>query len=78
MRKILLTGIAASLVFTASALAQTTVTEYYVVHDQSTKRCTVVSERPTVSTVVVVGDRGYKTRTEAEGVVKTTKVCTAD
>jgi len=60
----------------AAASAQTTVTEYYVVRDDSTKKCTIVSERPSTKTMVVVGDRGYKTRTEAEGSIKTTKICT--
>lgn len=75
MRKVLVAGaILAGLVFSASA--QTTVTEYYVVRDDSTKKCTIVTERPTVTTMVIVGERGYKTRTEAEGTIKTTKTCT--
>ena len=62
----------------ASASAQTTVTEYYVVRDDSTKKCTIVSERPTATTMVVVGNRANKTRSEAEGSIKTTKICTDD
>ena len=62
--------------FAAPAFAEDT---YYVVRDASTKKCTVVSEKPTTSTVTVVGDGTvYKRRTEAEGAVKTTKVCTSD
>src|SRR3954469_17735569 len=49
---------------------------YYVVRDPSTKRCTVTTEKPTSTTTTVVGDTVYKTRTEAEGATKTTKVCT--
>ncbi len=52
--------------------------EFYVVRDATTKKCTVVNEKPTTSTVTVVGDGTvYKSRTEAEGAVKTTKVCTS-
>lgn len=75
MRRILVAGaVFAGLAFSASA--QTTVSEYYVVRDNSTKKCTIVTERPSATTTVIVGDRGYKTRTEAEGSIKTTKVCT--
>ena len=49
---------------------------YCVVRDPSTKRCTVTTEKPTSTTTTVVGDTVYKTRTEAEGATKTTKVCT--
>lgn len=60
------------------SLAAQSVTEYYVVRNPDTKRCTIVSERPTSTTMVVVGDRAYKTRTDAEASVKTTKICTDD
>jgi hypothetical protein len=50
--------------------------EFYVVRDATTKKCTVVDSKPTTTTTTVVGDGVYKTRTEAESAVKTTKVCT--
>ena len=50
--------------------------EFYVVRDASTKKCTVVDSKPTTTTTTVVGNGVYKTRTEAESAVKTTKVCT--
>jgi hypothetical protein len=54
------------------ALAQT----FYVVQDTASKKCTIVETKPTVSTMVVVGDgKVYKTRAEAEGAVKTITVC---
>lgn len=64
---------AAMLVATATpTLAQT----FYVVQDTKTKKCTVVEQKPTVSTTVVVGDgKVFKSRTEAEGAVKTITVC---
>ena len=56
------------------AFAQT-VTEYYVVQDASTKRCTIVDKKPTTTTIVQVGPVAFKTRTEAESGMKTIKVC---
>ena len=52
--------------------------EYYVVRDTATKRCTIVEKRPTSSTVVMVGPLAFKTRTEAEGAIKTEKVCVTE
>jgi len=70
----------AAAVLTASlattALAQTT--EFYVVQDAQTKKCTIVDQRPTVSTMTVVGNGVFKTRAEAEAGMKTTKVCTTN
>ena len=60
----------------ASAFAQTT--EFYVVQDAQTKRCTIVDQRPTVSTITVVGNGVFKTRAEAETGMKTIKVCTTN
>ena len=62
---------------TGSALAQTT--EFYVVQDAKTKRCTIVDKKPATTTeVTVVGNGVYKTRTEAETGMKTVKVCTTN
>src|SRR5215213_6992869 len=70
-------GAALLVAFTATGGSTTTTSEqYYLVRDPSTKKCTVTTTKPTSSTTVVVGDTVYKTRTEAEGAVKTTKVCT--
>ena len=61
-----------------SAIAQTTVsTEYYVVRDEATKKCTIVDKKPTTMTTIV--DNGvFKTRAEAETGMKTMKVCTTN
>jgi hypothetical protein len=64
--------IAALTAMTAPAFAA----EYYVVRDPSTKTCRVVETRPTDKTVVVIGDKAYVTREEAEKQVKV--VCTKD
>jgi hypothetical protein len=63
--------------FALPAAAQTT---YYVVQDTKTKHCTIVDKKPVASESTIVGPDGvvYKTRTEAEGAMKTVKVCTND
>lgn len=58
------------------AFAQTT--QFYVVQDTKTKKCTIVDKKPTTETTVVVSNGVYKTRTEAEAGLKTVKVCTTD
>ncbi|RAI43859.1 hypothetical protein [Rhodoplanes roseus] len=72
--KSLLIGSIVAVAALGTALAQTT--EYYVVQDTTTKKCTIVDKKPTSQTTVVVGDgKVYTTRTEAESAVKTVKVC---
>jgi hypothetical protein len=49
---------------------------YYIVQDVKTKKCTVTESKPTsTETTVVSGDTVYKTKSEAESGIKTTKVC---
>jgi len=58
------------------AFAQSTATEFYVVQDSSTKKCTIVDKKPTTTTTVTqVGPVTIKTRQEAETGMKTIKVC---
>ena len=57
--------------FTLPALAD----EYYIVKEPHTKQCQIVTTRPTEKTVTIVGNTVYKTRTEAEGGMKTVKIC---
>ena len=74
LKKFLMIG---ALAFAATTVAQTAMAaEYYVVRDSTTKKCTVVETKPTSSTTVVVDNGIYKTKTEAETGMKTTKVCT--
>ena len=51
---------------------------YYIVQDASTKKCTITHEKPTGASMTIVGGDGtiYKTETEAQSAMKTTKVCT--
>jgi hypothetical protein len=75
MKKILVSSAIIAFSLT-SAFAQGTVSsEYYVVRDATTKKCTIVDKKPTTTTTIV--DNGvFKTRTEAETGMKTMKVCT--
>jgi hypothetical protein len=70
----ILTITAALVVLASPVLAQS---GFYVVQDGTTKKCTVVSERPTTATTTVVSPSGvtYTTRAEAEAGLKTVKIC---
>jgi hypothetical protein len=61
----------------APAAAQNT-TEYYVVQDVKTKKCTIVEKRPTTTTEFTVLGNTFKSRSEAETGMKTEKVCTTN
>jgi len=74
MKKVLLAGALSTFALTSS-FAQTT-SEYYVVRDASTKKCTIVDKKPTTTTTTIVDNGTFKTRTEAETGMKTMKVCT--
>lgn len=50
--------------------------EFWIVRDTSTKKCTIVQQKPTTTTSMVIGNSAFKTRVEAENSMKTTKVCT--
>ena len=74
MKKLLMIG---TLAFAATTIAQTaSAAEFYVVRDSTTNKCTVVDTRPTTTTTAIVDNGTYKTKTEAEAGMKTTKVCT--
>jgi hypothetical protein len=71
MKRILL--VTALIAMATPALAA----EFFIVRDGTTKKCTIVDKRPTVTTTTVVGDdRVYTTREEATTAMKTVKVCT--
>ena len=77
IRKALLAA-SLAVAFAGSASAQMAATEYYVVQDTSTKKCTIVDKKPTTSTTVVVGDGVFKSKTEAETGMKSIKVCSSN
>lgn len=75
MKTLLIATTAAVVAFSASsAFAQST--EFYIVRDATTKKCTIVDKKPTTTTITVVDHGTFKTRTEAETGMKTMKVCT--
>jgi N-methylhydantoinase A/oxoprolinase/acetone carboxylase beta subunit len=74
MKKLLMIG---ALAFAATTVANSAMAaEFYVVRDATTKKCTVVDTKPTTTTTTIVDNGTYKTKTEAETGMKTTKVCT--
>ena len=50
---------------------------FYIVRDPATKHCRVVSEKPTAANLTIVNPDGttYTTQAQAEGAMKTVKVC---
>jgi hypothetical protein len=73
MKKLLMIG---ALAFAATTVAESAMAaEFYVVRDSATKKCTVVDTKPTATTTTIVDNGTYKTKTEAETGMKTTKVC---
>lgn len=77
MKKFLLsTAVIAFGVTSAFAQTATVSSEYYVVRDASTKKCTIVDKKPTTTTTTVVDNGIFKTKTEAETGMKSIKVCT--
>lgn len=67
--------LASILAVAVAGTAYAQATEYYVVQDTTTKKCTIVDKKPTTTTVTQVGPVAFKTRAEAESSMKTIKVC---
>ena len=73
MKKLIVCGALAAFALGTQAASAA---EFYVVRDAKTKKCTVVDTKPTSTTTTIVDNGTYKTKTEAESGMKTTKVCT--
>jgi hypothetical protein len=59
-----------------AAFATPALADFFVVQDTSSKRCTIVEQRPTTQTSVVVGDgKVFTTRSEAETAMRSIQVC---
>lgn len=58
------TLIAATVAF--AALATPALADFWIVRDSPTAQCRIVETRPADAKIVVVGDKVYKTRVEAE------------
>jgi hypothetical protein len=74
MKRFLIVGAVSA--FAVTSVVAQTASEYYVVRDASTKKCTVVDKKPATTTTTVVDNGTFKTKTEAETGMKTMKVCT--
>ena len=79
MKKRLIVGAVAAFAVT-SAFAQVAATDrvsdFYVVRDATTKKCTIVGEKPIETTTIRIVDNGaFKSRSEAEAGMKAMKVC---
>ena len=79
MKECLIAGAVAACAVT-SAFAQIAgadrVSDFYVVRDDTAKKCVIVSEKPVETATFKIVDKGaFKTRTEAETGMKTMKVC---
>jgi sporulation protein YlmC with PRC-barrel domain len=72
MKKSLLVGVAV-----LAGTCYAAVADYFVVQDTSTKQCRVVEQKPTGSTLVIVGGEGriYATQGEAEAAMKNESAC---
>jgi hypothetical protein len=68
--KAILAGAVLTTVLVSPALA-----DYFIVQDATTKRCTIVEQRPAPGLGIIVGDRGFGVRLEAENHMKTVEVC---
>jgi hypothetical protein len=68
--KTILAGAALAVAIVSPALA-----DYFIVQDATTKRCTIVEQRPAPGLGIIVGDRGFGVRLEAENHMKTVEVC---
>jgi hypothetical protein len=60
----------AVLAMTAAAAETRSRTEYFVVLDTNTTKCTVVDKKPKTKTTKIVGDGIYRTQAEAENGMK--------
>jgi hypothetical protein len=66
----LLIGAAVAAMFATNAVA-----DFYIVQEPTTKRCTIVQERPAPNIGVIIGDRGFGVRADAETHMRTVEVC---
>ena len=51
--------------------------EFYIVKDTTSKKCSIVEQKPTNGTSALVGTTVYKTQAEAESGMKAEKSCAA-
>ena len=66
--------IAAAALVVGFAMPAFAASEFYLVQDSVTKKCSVVEVKPTISTMAVVG-AAHKSQAEAEIAMKADKSC---
>jgi hypothetical protein len=66
--------IAAAALVVAFSMPAFAANEFYLVQDTTSKKCSIVEAKPTVSTMMVVG-LVHKTKIEAETAMKADKSC---
>ena len=66
--------IAAAALVVAFSMPAFAANEFYLVQDTTSKKCSIVEAKPTVSTMTVVGVV-HKTKIEAETAMKADKSC---
>jgi hypothetical protein len=59
----------------AVTVATPALADFYIVQEPSSKRCRIVEERPAPGIGVIIGDRGFGVRVEAESHMRTVEVC---
>ena len=59
----------------AAAIVSPALADFFIVQDANTKRCTIVEQRPAPGLGIVVGDRGFGVRLDAETHMRTVEVC---
>jgi hypothetical protein len=50
---------------------------WYPAQDAKTKKCAVVEKKPIGAAYTIIGGAGYKTRVDAEQVIKAAEICRA-
>ncbi len=68
--KTILASTAVAMFFVTPSLA-----DYYIVQEPTTHECRIVEERPAPGVGLVIGERGFGVRTEAESHMRTVEQC---
>ena len=70
-------AIVAIILLLALFSTRTWAAEFYIVHDRTTQKCTIVDKPPVtnIRTITLATDAIYKTRGEAESAMRAIKVC---
>ena len=59
----------------AAAVITPSFADFYIIQEPTTKRCTIVEQRPAPGAGIIIGDRGFGVRIEAESHMRTVEVC---